>query len=88
MPLPLPADLINVSAAARLLGTHCSCIYRWIASGKLPAWRIGGRYKLSRAEVVAFPKRSGPGIPDKAGGKVVMTHEQAQALLRQAGWSV
>lgn len=57
-PLPLPTDLIEVNAAARLLGCHVSAVYRYIHSGKLPAWRIGGKLRLSRVDVVAFPERT------------------------------
>jgi excisionase family DNA binding protein len=53
MCLPLPKDIIDVQAAARLLSVHVSCIYRLITSGRLRSWRVGGRYKLSKADVLA-----------------------------------
>jgi excisionase family DNA binding protein len=80
--LPLPADLIDVNTAARLLGVHVSAIYRWIASGRLSYWQIGGRKRLSRAEVLAFPQRCGPDIAVTTATRVV-SHEQAKAILRQ-----
>jgi excisionase family DNA binding protein len=84
--MPLPDDLIETKTAARLLKVHVSAIYRWIASGKLPSWRVGGRHKLSRRDVEAFPQRSGPEEPAKNEGQKprVPTHAEAVAQLRRA----
>lgn len=49
----LPEDTITAKAAARLVGVHVSAVYRWVMSGRLRAWRVGGRLRLSRADVLA-----------------------------------
>src|SRR5579862_744006 len=35
--------LLSVIEVAGLLGVHVSTVRRWIASGKLPAYRVGGK---------------------------------------------
>lgn len=55
--MPLPADLISTRAAAAALGlVQTGTIIRWILKGRVRGWRIGGRWKVSRAEVLAVPK--------------------------------
>lgn len=49
----LPEDTITAKVAARLVGVHVSAVYRWVMSGRLRAWRVGGRLRLSRADVLA-----------------------------------
>jgi excisionase family DNA binding protein len=53
MSFPPAKDVLDVQAAARILGVHVSCIYRLITSKRLRAWRVGGRYKLSKSDVLA-----------------------------------
>jgi excisionase family DNA binding protein len=38
---------------ARRLGVHPQTVRRWIASGRLPATRIGKDYRISRADLDA-----------------------------------
>jgi excisionase family DNA binding protein len=80
----LPGDLIGVAEAARLLRVHVSCIYRWLHTGKLPAWRVVGRWWLSRADVLAVPEQVGPGVAQAS----TPSHAEARALLRRAGYDV
>ena len=49
----LPEDTITAKAGARLVGVHVSAVYRWVMCGRLRAWRVGGRLRLSRADVLA-----------------------------------
>ena len=68
MPVKPPSDELDAKAAARMLGTHISTVYRLIMHGKIPARRRGGaRYVLRRADVERFiqgepvaPTPSGP----------------------------
>ncbi len=87
-PLPLPADLLDVSAVARLWQVHVSCVYRQLHSGKLIGYRIGGRWKVSRSDAVGFVKRTGGPAEVSTGqpGRVPrMGHDAAMDLLRRAG---
>jgi excisionase family DNA binding protein len=85
--LPPPERRVGVKEAARLLGVHCSCVYRWLSSGRLPAWRIGGRWQLSRDDVLGFPQRCGPGEV-RQGGVGALSDAEAAALLRGRGYPV
>lgn len=50
----LPADLITIKEAARLVNnTHRGTIRRWILKGKLAAWKLAGKtFLVSRADVL------------------------------------
>lgn len=60
MEINLPPDLISLPAAAKLIAVHGSTLRRWIASGKLAAWRVGGCYRVSRQDVLALVKPHEP----------------------------
>lgn len=51
----LPSDLVTIKDAAKLVNnTHRGTIRRWILTGKLPAWKLGSRFLVSRADVLAM----------------------------------
>jgi excisionase family DNA binding protein len=39
-----PGAALTVAEAADLLGVSPNTVYRWIASGAIPAWRVGPRF--------------------------------------------
>lgn len=47
-------DVLTTQEAARLLKTTQRTIYRWIVAGVLPAAKIGGRWRIKRADVERF----------------------------------
>ena len=49
-----PADLIGLKAAAAILGICPRTVHTWLTTGKLTAWRHGGRLAVSKAEVLAL----------------------------------
>lgn len=50
-----PADLVNPSAAGRLIGVRRARIMRWVRQGKLRHWLLASeRYLVSAAEVRAL----------------------------------
>jgi excisionase family DNA binding protein len=62
-----PDQFLTASQAARLLSVHVSTVRRWIAQGKLPAYRVGDkgvRVKQADLALVATPMRT----QDKKGG--------------------
>jgi excisionase family DNA binding protein len=63
------ADYVTVPEAAALLGVSSSTIWRWIANGNLPAYRVGPRFvRVRRTELSALirPVRpSGVATPAK-----------------------
>ncbi len=61
-------DLIPLREVSRLLPSsrpgkklHYSTICRWVKSGRIRAWRVGGCLFCSRAEVLAFRRLFVPG---------------------------
>ena len=67
---PLPDDLCTAAEAAALVPgrrpgkrKHVGTIYRWIARGKLRAWKCGPQTLVSAAEVLGLvtPVQTGPG---------------------------
>ncbi len=63
----LPDDVISVVGVSHLWKCHVSCVYRAIGANRLPAWRVAGRWRVSRADAVAAIRRTGPGAA--VGGK-------------------
>jgi excisionase family DNA binding protein len=88
-PLPPPGEQIGVSAAASKLGVHVSAVYRWIASGRLRAWRVVGRWRLTAADVAALVERTG-GRKEGAAGPArpaVPSRAEAERLLSERGYT-
>lgn len=71
----LPEDRIDARAAGRLLGLHVSTVLRWLLEGKLRGYRVGGRYWLSRADVLAKVEVVG----GETGGHVAAVEELKRA---------
>lgn len=64
----IPDDLITPIEAAELLKVSDGSIRRWVKSGKLPAFELVGRVRISKADVFALLKRvetSGPALPTR-----------------------
>lgn len=61
--MTIPTDLMSIPESARSIPTrpHAATIWRWISRGvkgqRLPAYRIGGRTLVSRAELDSFLER-------------------------------
>ena len=65
----IPNDLITPTEAAEQLGTSAATIRRWCMRGTLPAFKVGGRLRISRADVMAMVRRvetDGPRIETRA----------------------
>ena len=52
------ADELSPSEVARRLGTSTRTVQRWIESGKLPARRVGGRWRVANVAFDAFERRA------------------------------
>lgn len=48
--MSVPGDLIPPKRAAEILRVHRGTLYRWIHAGRLAAYRLRGRYLVSRSE--------------------------------------
>lgn len=91
-PDPAPADLIRPARAAQLLHVHICSLYRWIAAGKLRAWRRAGRrYVVSEADVKALlepvvPREPAAGVETRAQRAARAAH--AEEVLKAAGYKL
>lgn len=45
---------LGVAEAAALLGVSTKTIYRWVAAGRLPGYRVQSRYRFDRAELLEW----------------------------------
>lgn len=61
--LPFPADALylRVSEVATLLGFDVKTIRRWIKAGQLPATRMGGEWRIERADLKSYLLERGAG---------------------------
>lgn len=60
-PSPVPPDAILLSEAADLLGLAVCSVWRRLRDGSVRAWRVGnGRWRVSRAEVLALIEMNSP----------------------------
>jgi len=51
------SDELSPSEVARRLGTSTRSVQRWIASGAMPARRVGGRWRVASDAIGAFATR-------------------------------
>lgn len=49
-------SIMNAQEVAAYLGVHEMTFYRWCKQGILPAFKIGGRWRVQRATLDAFMK--------------------------------
>jgi excisionase family DNA binding protein len=84
-----PPDLISTMQAAKLAKVSACSLYRWIVSGKLRAWRLVGRLRVSESELRALlvpvepPKR--PAFIETIREKR-RREKQTEAVLKAGGW--
>jgi len=57
------ADELRPSEVARRLGTSTRTVQRWIDQGRLPARRVGGRWRVASDAFDAFSSRADPTSP-------------------------
>ncbi len=50
----IPTDLLTPRQAGALLGVDGATVRRWIKAGKLPGFKLVGRVRVSKADVLAL----------------------------------
>jgi len=45
-------DVVGTGQAAKMLSCHHDTIRKWIKSGKIRAWRVAGRWLVSKTELL------------------------------------
>ncbi len=80
----LPDDLIFLSEAARLCRCSLESVRRWVLKGRLPHWRPGRSYLVSRADLIAL---GAPEEKPKVPGKIATARDRKvlKARLRELG---
>ena len=83
----IPTDLLDTLSAAKLLQCDRATITRWIFTGKLPAFRVGGRWRISRADVLSMIERYKPqDVPmPRTRAEVEAEAAHVDAVLRSVG---
>jgi len=63
-------EYLSPSQAAARIGTSTRSVQRWIAAGRLPARRVGGRWRVASDVLDAFigPNRGEGTVPDRGEG--------------------
>src|SRR5881397_3287135 len=59
------SEELTPSEVARRLGTSTRSVQRWITSGRLPARRVGGRWRVAIDAIDAFEPETPPVSPIK-----------------------
>ena len=62
----LMGEELSPSQAAAQIGATTRSVQRWIASGRLPARRVGGRWRVASDALDAFMAQDTPGTADTA----------------------
>ena len=45
----MPPELLNVEDVAKVLQLHAMTVYRLVREGKLPGFKVGGRWRFHRS---------------------------------------
>lgn len=81
----LPDDVISLPQMAQLLGISPSSAWRWMRAGLVRAWRIGVRWRVSRAEVLALISCNEPRPEVAARAEREAELQETDRILREAG---
>lgn len=86
----VPDDLVTTSRAATILKVSVHTVLRWILAGKVRAWRVAGRYRVSEADARAMlrPVLAEAEPRERTASEREAASEAARARLRQEGWKV
>jgi len=56
--MPVELEFLTPQEVADVLKVRVTTVYEWIRLGKLPASRLGNRYRVARADLTAFVERN------------------------------
>ena len=49
-------ESLTINQVAELLEVHYNTVYRWIITGLLPYFKLGGQYRITRKDLQEFTK--------------------------------
>lgn len=76
---------LKVRDVAKLLGVSEKTIYRWLAEGKIPAYRLHEQYRFSKLEVLAWAQAQRVAVAPEALTDASSTQEVSLAQALQQG---
>jgi 3-methylcrotonyl-CoA carboxylase alpha subunit len=76
------AELLSPRQAAERLGTTTRTVQRWIATGRLPAQRVGGRWRVANDAIVAFAAAESPVPPTATPIRVLFIANRGEIAAR------
>ncbi|MDQ3127723.1 MAG: excisionase family DNA-binding protein [Chloroflexota bacterium] len=76
------AEDLSPSEAARRIGATTRSVQRWIASGRLPGRRVGGRWRVAIDAIDAFGPGSEPSEPARFGIATVFVANRGEIAAR------
>lgn len=76
---------LKVRDVAKLLGVSEKTIYRWLAEGKIPAYRLHEQYRFSKAEVLAWAQAQRVAVAPEALTEASPAQEVSLAQALQQG---
>jgi excisionase family DNA binding protein len=80
----IPSDLITLREAGKLLGVDPATVRRWTFIGKLVGYRIVGRLRVSKAELMAVVEPI-PVVPlPRTRAEVAAEEAEVDRVLREA----
>lgn len=82
----IPDDLDTPANIAKMLGTSAASVRRWVKTGRLIGYRLGGQLRVSRSDARSMLVRAEPvagGILTKA--EAAMKDVHVDAVLRKVG---
>ncbi len=77
---------LTLNEVAERLGVHYQTVYRWVRTGRLPAVKVDGRYRVSRDDLAEFNSdRLAPEPPPVPSTDRLEGHEAAMSTALVAG---
>ncbi len=86
----MPENSLTLLQAAEELGVHYMTVYRYVRTGKLPATRVGGGWRVDRRDLTGL-KPAVPGRPSKPATRMAVTQQLEARLLagdEPGAWAV
>ncbi len=88
-PLPPSEDLLSLNEVAEIRGVHYMTVYRHVRTGRLPAVKISGEWKVRRADASTLrqPPQGIPGHADLA-GRLDPFQQRLSAADEPGAWAI
>jgi excisionase family DNA binding protein len=67
-------EVMNVEQAARYLGVSPDTLYKYLSDGRVPAFKLGNRWRLKRTTLDRWMERQSQTRESRAGRKPAAVH--------------